>query len=255
MLDDLRFNGEPVVVTGGGTGIGQACAVVLGELGASVVISGRTEKTLKETQALVEATGAECATWVGDVTDEANVFHLRDHVAERWGHVKGLLNNAGDNFRSPITELKTEDWRRIMDVDLTSVFYACKAFLPLLTRAPGGGAIVNNASIWGVVGNPLMPVYSAAKGGVMALTRQLAVDYGPQGVRVNAICPGPTVTPRLQGYIDRGLTDETKLAADTLVGRIAEAREIANVAVFLLSDAASFVQGESVVIDGGTTIH
>ena len=152
MLEELRFKGEPVVVTGAGTGIGQACAVVLGELGATVIMTGRTEKTLRDSEALVEETGAVYATWVGDVTDEANVMKLRDMVDERWGHLKGLINNAGNNFRTRITELKSEDWNRIIDVDLTSVYYTAKAFLPLLTKSPSGGAIVNNASIYGLRG-------------------------------------------------------------------------------------------------------
>lgn len=254
MLKELQFNGAPVVVTGAGTGIGQACAVVLGELGATVVMTGRTEKTLRDSEAMVEETGAVYATWVGDVTDESNVIELRDMVEERWGHLKGLINNAGNNFRSKITELKSEDWHRIIDVDLTSVYYTSKAFLPLLSKAPGGGAIVNNASIYGVVGNPLMPAYSAAKGAVLALTRQLAVDYGEEGVRVNAICPGTTGSPRVLGYLEQGLSDYDRLMKKNIIQRIADCREIANVAVFLASDAASYVHGESVVVDGGYTI-
>ena len=255
MLKELQFNGAPVVVSGAGTGIGQACAEVLVELGATVVMIGRTDRTLRETEALLEEAGGTYASWVGDVTDEAEVHRFRDMVNERWGHVKGLINNAGNNFRSPVTELETADWNRIIDVDLTSVYYMSKAFLPLLANAPNGGAIVNNASIFGVVGHPLMPVYCAAKGGVLSLTRQLAVDYGDQGVRVNAICPGTTRSPRVQGYMDSGQSDESRLTARIPLRRVAECREIANVAVFMLSDAASFMHGESVVVDGGFTIH
>lgn len=255
MLKELQFNGEPVVVSGAGTGIGQACAEVLVELGATVVMIGRTERTLRETEALLEDAGGSYATWVGDVTDEAEVLRFKDMVSERWGHIKGLVNNAGNNFRSRITDLDTADWNRIIDVDLTSVYTMSKAFLPLLEKAPNGGAIVNNASIYGVVGNPLMPVYCAAKGGVLSLTRQLAVDYGDKGVRVNAICPGPTRSPRVQGYIDSGQSDESRLTSKILLKRVAECREVANVAVFLLSDAASFMHGESVVVDGGYTVH
>lgn len=255
MLEDLRFGGAPVIVTGAGTGIGQACAEVLAELGAAVVMIGRQERTLRETEALIEAAGGAHASLVGDVTREEDVAALRDLVAERWGYAKGLINNAGDNFQSAITDLRTQDWQRIIDVDLTSVYHMSKAFLALLAKAPGGGAIVNNASTFGMVGNPLMPAYCAAKGGVLSLTRQLAVDYGPQGVRVNAVCPGPTLSPRVRGYFESGKSDPGRLTELVLLRRLAECREIANVMVFMLSDAASFMHGASVVVDGGYTVH
>jgi len=254
MLAKLRFNDAPVVVTGAGAGIGQACCVALAELGASVVMVGRTEQTLRETQALIAGTGVATLCHVADVTKEDEVAALRDAVADRWGHLKALVNNAGDNFRAPIHELKTEDWDRIIAVDLTSVYFCSKLLLPLLKRAPGGGAIVNNSSTFGVVGNPLMPAYCAAKGGVLALTRQMAVDYGTENVRVNAVCPGPTLTPRIRGYAERGLTDPKRMGSLTCLGRPAEPEEIADVMAFLASDAASYIHGASIMVDGGYTI-
>jgi NAD(P)-dependent dehydrogenase (short-subunit alcohol dehydrogenase family) len=255
MLKKLQFNGAPVVVTGAGTGIGQACCQVLAELGASVVMAGRTEATLRETERLIAGAGVETMCVVADVTREDDVARLRDAVAKRWGHLKALINNAGNNLRARIEDLKTEDWNSIVAVDLNSVYFCAKLFLPLLKAAPGGGAIVNNASIFAVIGNPQMPAYCAAKGGVLALTRQLAVDYGPDGVRVNAVCPGPTLTPRIRSYAERGLTDIKRLASITALKRMAEPEEIADLIVFLASDAASYIHGESVVIDGGQTIQ
>jgi len=255
MLKKLQFDGAPVLVTGAGTGIGQACCQVLAELGASVVMVGRTEETLRETERLIAGTGVETMCLTADVTREDDVAGVRDAVAARWGHLKALINNAGNNLRAKIEDLKTDDWNSIVAVDLHSVYYCAKLFLPLLKAAPGGGAIVNNASIFAVIGNPQMPAYCAAKGGVLALTRQLAVDYGPDGVRVNAVCPGPTLTPRIRAYAERGLTDTGRLASLTALKRMAEPEEIADVIVFLASDAASYVHGESVVIDGGQTIQ
>jgi NAD(P)-dependent dehydrogenase (short-subunit alcohol dehydrogenase family) len=254
MLKELDFAGAAVVVTGGGGGIGRACAATLAELGASVVVLGRTAATLAETQALIAANGGACETEIADVTSEADVARACAAIAARHGRVKAIVNNAGDNFRSKITELSTETWRAIVAVDLDAVFYMCRAFIPLLLKAERP-SILNIASSFGVIGNPEMPAYCAAKGAVVNLTRQMAVDYGPKGLRVNALCPGPTLSPRFQSYLERGLTSRARLEQQVLLGRLAECREIANVAAFLVSDAASFVHGATVLADGGQTVH
>ena len=254
MLKDLQFKGEVVVVTGGGAGIGRACAEALAELGATVVVAGRTAATLDETAAILESRGAECLPVVTDVSNEDQVAALARTVEARWGRAKAIINNAGNNFRSPLADLPTEKWREIMSVNLDGVFYMCRAFIPLLLKAKGP-SIVNVASTFGVIGNPQMPVYCASKGAVVNLTRQLAIDYGPQGLRVNSVCPGPTLSPRLKGYIDKGQTSAAVLSQQVKLGRLAECSEIANVAAFLASDAASFMNGATVVVDGGQTIH
>jgi NAD(P)-dependent dehydrogenase (short-subunit alcohol dehydrogenase family) len=255
MLDRLKFNGAPVIVTGAGSGIGQACCTALAELGASLILVGRTMAKLRDTEKLVAAFRAPCQSFEVDVSDEAQVTRLHEAVAARHGYVKSVINNAGTNFVSRITDLKTEDWNRIIAIDLTSVYYMCRLFIPLLARAPGGGAIVNVASTFGVIGHPEMPVYCAAKGGMLSLTRQLAVDYGKQNIRVNSICPGATLSPRVKGYIDKGLVDGESVKRLALLGRLAECDEIANAAVFLASDAASYVHGTAFMVDGGQTVH
>ena len=254
MLKDLAFNGEPVVVTGGGGGIGQACALTLAELGAAVVVADLSHDGMRETADKVRALGGECMTFAADVAKEADVAALAAAVAARFGRAKAVINNAGNNFRAPVTELTTDKWREINGVNLDGTFFMCRAFIPLLLKA-GKPSILNVASTFGVVGNPLMPVYCATKGAVISLTRQLAVDYGAKGLRVNAICPGPTLTPRLKGYMEKGLTSRTRLESEIVLGRMGETSEIANVAAFLVSDAASFVTGAAVVVDGGQTVH
>ena len=254
MLKDLDLAGTVVAVTGGGGGIGQACAQTLAELGARVVIIGRTAAKLQETQALIAATGGACETVVADVTSESDVARAADAIAARHGRLKAIINNAGDNFRAPIADLSTEKWRAIVAVDLDAVFYMCRAFIPLLLKSEKP-SILNIASSFGVIGNPEMPAYCAAKGAVVNLTRQLAVDYGPKGLRVNTLCPGPTLSPRFRSYLERGLTSRARLEAQVLLGRLAECQEIAQVAAFLVSDAASFVHGATVMADGGQTVH
>lgn len=255
MLDALRFDGHPVIVTGGGTGIGQACCVEFAKLGAQVIATGRSLETLEETAKLLREDGHGCDVFVMDVTKSEDVSALRDHVTSAYGTVKAVINNAGNNFRSTIEDLSEEDWHRLIDVDLTSVYLMCRAFMPMLKTAEGGGAIVNNASVYGLVGNPLMPVYCAAKGGVLSLTRQLATDYGKDNIRINAVCPGPAWSPRVRGYIESGQSSEDRLTSKVLLNRIADCREIADVMVFLASDAASYMQGVSLAVDGGYTIQ
>lgn len=255
MLDALRFDGQPVIVTGGGTGIGQACCIEFAKLGAQVIATGRTRETLDDTARLLAENGHDCDIFVMDVTQSDDVTALRAHTEATYGSVKAVINNAGNNFRSTIEDLSEEDWHRLIDVDLTSVYLMCKAFIPMLKSAKGGGAIVNNASVYGLVGNPLMPVYCAAKGGVLSLTRQLATDYGKDNIRVNAVCPGPAWSPRVRGYIECGLSSEERLTSKVILDRIAECSEIADVMVFLASDAASYMQGVSLAVDGGYTIQ
>jgi len=255
MLSELQFKGAPVIVTGAGSGIGQSCCEVLAELGASLVLVGRTLSKLKETEALVAKFGVACESHEVDVAVESQVQALHESVAARHGHIKGLVNNAGTNFVKKLGDLETADWNRIIAIDLTSIYYMCKAFIPMLLKAPGGGSIVNVASTFGVIGSPEMPVYCAAKGGVISLTRQLAVDYGKQGLRVNSLCPGPTLSPRVRGYLEQRLVDPEATRRLTLLDRLAECREIANAAAFLVSDAASYVHGTAMVVDGGQTVH
>jgi meso-butanediol dehydrogenase/(S,S)-butanediol dehydrogenase/diacetyl reductase len=250
----LQFNGEVVVVTGAGTGIGRATAEAVAELGAITVLVARTKSKLDETKAAIERAGGKAEVFVADVSKEDDVRKLRDFVDGKWGRAKAIINNAGNNFISPITELATEKWRELIAVDLDSVYFMCRDFIPLLLKSERP-AILNVASTFAHIGNQEMPVYCAAKGGVVSLTRQLAVDYGPKGLRVNSICPGPTLSPRVKGYFDSGRADSKGTLQKVMLGRFAECNEIGDVAAFLVSDAASFINGASILVDGGQTIN
>jgi meso-butanediol dehydrogenase/(S,S)-butanediol dehydrogenase/diacetyl reductase len=255
VLDELQFDGAPVVITGAGTGIGRAACQVFAELGASIVLVGRSRESLHGTAASLAASGVETMCVAADVSNEEDVARVRDAVANRWGTCRALVNNAGNNFRTPLAELSSDKWHELMGVNLTGVFYMTRALLPLLEAAGGKAAIVNVASIFGLIGPAEMPVYAAAKGGVISLTRQLAVDYGPKGVRVNSVSPGPILTERVKGYYADGTRDMSVIAQAVVLGRMGDPHEIANTIAFLASDAASYVHGATVVVDGGRTIR
>ena len=255
MLDRVKFNGDPVVVTGGGQGIGRSSCEALAELGAHVIVVSKIEANVRETEQILRDSGASCEGHVTDVSIKAEVDALAAAVARNHDHVKAVINNAGTNFVKKLEDLEEDDWHRIIGIDLSSVYYMCKAFLPMLRKAPTGGSIVNVASTFGIIGHPEMPVYCAAKGGVLSLTRQLACDYGPENIRVNAVCPGPAWSPRVRGYIESGKSSEERLTSKVLLGRIAECSEIAHTMVFLASDAASYIHGTSLAVDGGYTIQ
>lgn len=254
MLRRMSLEGEVIVVTGGGAGIGKATAVALAQLGATVAIVGRTQATLDAARSEILASGGACEAFVADVSVEADAASIAAWAEAKWGRVKALVNNAGTNFRSELADLSTEKWREINAANLDSVFFMCRAFMPLLLRTEGA-SILNVASSFGIIGNPKMPVYCATKGAVVNLSRQLAIDYGRKGVRVNSICPGPTLSPRVRGYIESGQTDVRALQSQVMLGRLAECHEIGEVAAFLVSDASSFVNGATIVVDGGQTIN
>src|SRR5262249_18963423 len=206
VLQKLRFNDEVVVVTGAAGGIGRATAEALAELGATTVLVGRTQAKLEEAKAALGKAGAKSEAFAADVASAAEGARLRDMAKQKRGRAKAVVNNAGNNFISPIADLSTQKWHELIAVDLVSIFYMCRAFIPLLleTKNP---SILNVASTFAHIGNPHMPAYCAAKGGVVSLTRQLAVDYGEKGLRVNSLCPGPTLSPRVKGYFDSGKAD------------------------------------------------
>jgi gluconate 5-dehydrogenase len=260
----LSLRGRVAVVTGGGSGLGKVFAVALAQAGADVVVIGRRAAHCEATASAVRDLGRRALAVPADVTEEAHVRRAIDRTLAELGRIDVLVNNAATSYRGEITTLPAERWRQVMETNVTGAFLCARAVLPHMVERRRG-RIVNVASVYGVVGRDgslyasegpdagQSSAYSVSKGALLQLTRDLAVNYGAAGVTVNAISPG--MFGRLDEP-DRGLAAETRraLAARTPVGRLGEAEDLTGAIVFLASDAAAFVTGQNLIVDGGWTV-
>lgn len=248
---------KAILITGAASGIGRKCAEVFAGHGARVLVTDMSVEAGEEVVAGIRAQGGEASFQRCDVTDEASVAAAVDTAVERYGRLDGAMNNAGIEMRNkPIHELTAQDIAAVIGVDLVGVFYCLKHQFRVM-KDSGGGAIVNTASSSGLRGQVNASDYVAAKHGVVGLTKAVACDGGPLGIRVNALCPGLIMTPMAK---DRLMQDPVfSQALDGLrqrhvIGRFGEMEEIANAATFLLSDMSSFMTGSPMIVDGGYSI-
>ena len=249
----MRLSGKVAIVTGGGRGIGQAIATRFAEEGAKVLVVDWNRESGAATAAAIQAAGGEARFWCADVSRAANVEAMVRAAVAEWGRLDILVNNAAIQVVARLVETTEAEWDRLQSVNLKGVFLGCKYAIPEMLRA-GGGSIVNIASVLGLVGDPELAAYCAAKGGVITLTKAAALTYGPQGIRVNAICPGDVDTPMAQEYLDAAPDPAAlrqEVASKYALRRISSPREIAEAAVFLASEASSFITGAALVVDGG----
>lgn len=251
-MPDFSLDGKIAYVTGASRGIGKAIAIALAEHGADVAVASRSVEDLKQCAKEIESHGRRALVLPTDVMKTEDVEASIAKTIEELGDLDIIVNNAGGTrFMSPLIGIREEGWHKVLDLNLDSIFRVCKAAGAYLTDKQKG-SVINIASIDGVDPKPLRANYSAAKAGVIALTRVLAQEWAPMGVRVNAISPGAVDTD-IWGSLKE---DENfvKMSMEMIpMGRWAEPEEIAGAAVFLASDAASYVTGANFVIDGGMT--
>ncbi|MBK8629345.1 MAG: SDR family oxidoreductase [Sphingomonadales bacterium] len=249
----MRFERKTVLITGGATGIGRATALAFAREGAAVMI-GDIDARAAETVSLIKAEGGKAAFLKTDVTDPAALEALVAECVSRFGGMDLAFNNAGVlPEQRPLHEVTLDEWNLAINVDLKGVFLSMQAEIRHFLKT-GKGAIVNTASVGGVIADPNMSAYVAAKHGVVGLTKAAAIEYAQQGIRVNAIGPGFVVTPMTQHWADSA---EFRAAffAQNISGRAAQPEEIAGTVLHLCSDAASFINGSLFIIDGGQTAH
>lgn len=251
-----RFAGMVALITGAGSGIGEATAHRLSAEGASVVLAGRSVGSLERVAAAIAAGGGEVSVVVTDVTDAESAANAVSFCRVHHGRLDVVFNNAGVIFREKDAPSTTvEEWDLTMDVSAKGTFLISKHAVPLLVES-GGGAIVNNASYFGLVGGRGTAAYSAAKGAVVLLTKAMALDHASDGVRVNCVCAGSVDTPMLAREMEEmGGADVVRHLFEEKhpLGRIASADEIAAAVAFLASDEAGFITGVALPIDGGLT--
>jgi len=253
MKDIFKLDGKIAVVTGGAGGIGEALALGLAYHGATVVVSSRNQQAIDAVAAQITAeTGREAIAVASDVTDEASLQNLVDTVMEKYGRVDMLVNAMGMNIKREAFDYPLDDWDKLFDVNVKGTMAACKAFGRVM-RDQQGGAIVNLSSVRGIRGYTGGNTgYCATKGAVELITKALALEWAPHGIRVNALGPALVITPGTK-HIAEDPKLAAKYAAAVPMGRIGLPEDMVGAVVYLCSDAASFVSGQTIYVDGGLT--
>ncbi len=245
------LDGRVVIVTGGSAGIGRAAALAFAREGALVAIGDVDAARGQAVADEVTASGARAVFVPTDVSKAEDAQRLVDRALAEFGRLDAAFNNAGiEGVSAPTADCTVENWNRTLAVNLTGVWLCMKAEIPAMLRS-GGGAIVNNASVAGLVGFEGIPAYTASKHGIVGLTKTAALEYAQAGIRVNAVCPGVIDTEMIDRFTGGDAATRAGLTATEPVGRLGAPGEIADAAVWLCSDMASFVTGQAIAVDGG----
>ncbi len=253
-LEIFSLSGKSAIVTGGSKGLGKAMAQALAEAGADVLITSRHQDEVEETAAAIHsATGQRIIGVQADVTKRDDVEAMVQRALTEFGKIDVLVNNAGINIRKPLLELSDDEWQQVMDINLTGPMLCARAVGRHMVERRSG-KVINISSTLGVIGIPGRTPYASTKGGLIQFTRTLALEWAPYNVNVNAICPGPFVTP-----LNRVLLENPEVYQQFVskipLGRFADPKELSGAVIFLASEASSYVTGATLFVDGGWTAH
>ncbi|MGH7594787.1 MAG: glucose 1-dehydrogenase [bacterium] len=250
----MRLSNKVALITGAGSGIGREAALLFAKEGAKVVVVDINSVAGQETVSLIKAAGGEAAFTRADVSKATDAAAMIEFAEKTFSKLNVLFNNAGifPDADGSVLETEEEVWDLVMNVNLKGVFFGCKYGIPSLLRA-GGGSIINTASFVALMGAATSQIaYTASKGGVLAMTREMAVEFARKNIRINAICPGPVETPLLAQLLSDPARRQRRMVHIPM-GRLARAREVAQAALFLASDESAYVNGATFTVDGGIT--
>jgi NAD(P)-dependent dehydrogenase (short-subunit alcohol dehydrogenase family) len=250
VLDRFRLDGKVALITGGARGLGRTMAAALAEAGADIALAGRSKDTCQQAaEGIASTSGRKTLAFAADVTKIADVERLADDVEREFGKVDILVNNAGINIRGPIQQLTEADWDAVIDTNLKGPFLCARAIGPRMVSR-GWGRVINLGSVLGVIALPGRAPYASSKAGIINLTRVLALEWAGTGVTANAICPGAFATEMNRSLLDDPVKYK-EFVAQIPMGRWGELEELTGAVVFLASDAASYVTGTPLFVDGG----
>jgi NAD(P)-dependent dehydrogenase (short-subunit alcohol dehydrogenase family) len=250
-MSDSRLSGKTALITGASKGLGKSIALALAGAGARLALASRNKEQLQAVAGELRKLGAETEVFVADVTSEADVKRLEGEVAARFGRAQILVNNAGINIRKPITDFTLEEWRSVIDTNLTGVFLVCRAFVPRM-KGQGYGRILNLTSIMSHTAIPNRSAYCASKAGLLGFTRALALELAAEKITVNGISPGPFAT-EMNTPIMQNPETNAQFISKIPLGRWGDVKEVGQLALYLCSEDAGFITGTDILIDGGWT--